>query len=186
MLKEKLRLNFTSRRRKFTNEEISSYSLAIGQLVQQLPIWDHKYYHIFLSIERNKEIDTTSIICILKDSQKQIIVPKVKNEVDLESILLINETELTENRWGIPEPIDGKLIDPALIDVVFVPLLVFDDNGHRVGYGKGYYDRFLQSCQEDVVKVGLCYFDPVDEISDLQPGDVAMDYCVTPKKIYSF
>lgn len=186
MLKNKLRLNYAAQRSKFTTEEITSSSLAIGHLVQQLPIWERIYYHIFLSIAKNKEIDTSSIIDILRERQKQIIVPRVKNEVALDSVLLVDESQLKENRWGIPEPSEGDLIDPALIDVVFVPLLVFDKSGHRVGYGKGFYDRFLKSCREDVLKIGLCYFDPVDEISDIHPDDVELDHCVTPKEIYSF
>ena len=186
MLKNKLRLNYTAHRSKLTNEEITSSSIAIEQLVQQLPIWEKNYYHIFLPIAKNKEIDTSSIIDILQTRQKQVIVPRVKNEVELDSVLLTNETRLSENRWGIPEPVEGDLIDPAILDVIFIPLLVFDKRGHRVGYGKGYYDRFLKSCREDIVKIGLCYFDPVDEITDLHPDDVVLDYCITPKEIYSF
>ena len=186
MFKNELRLNYKAHRSKLTNEEITSCGMAIEQLVQQLPIWEQNYYHIFLPIAKNKEIDTSFIISLLKERQKQIIVPRVKNEVELESILLSNETRLKANRWGIPEPVEGYLIDPELIDVVFVPLLVFDKIGHRVGYGKGFYDRFLKSCREDTVKVGLCYFDPVGEISDIHPEDVLLDYCVTPKEIYSF
>ena len=186
MLKKELRLNFTSQRRQFSTEEVSASSRSIEQLVRQLPIWDYHSFHIFLSIKKNKEIDTVPIINYMRGLNKQILVPRINSEQLLDAILLLDDTRLEENRWGIPEPSEGTSIDPKSIDVVFVPLLVFDQKGHRVGYGKGYYDKFLQSCKTDVVKIGLSYFEAVDEISDINPNDIAMDYCVTPKKIYSF
>ena len=186
MLKKELRLNFKSRRKQFSAEEVFASGQSIGQLVRLLPVWDHNHFHIFFPIKNNNEIDTSAIINYLHSKNKQVFVPRVKEARELESILLLRESKLKENKWGIPEPTDGELVEPDLIDVVFVPLLIFDKKGHRVGYGKGYYDRFLKSCRKDVVKIGLSYFEAIDEIGDLNPGDIAMDYCVTPIKIYSF
>ena len=186
MLKKELRLNFTSRRRQFSHKEVNASSNSIGHLVRLLPIWDHQNFHIFLSIRKNKEIDTKPIIKYLREQNKQILVPKINDEQELDSIVLMPETRLEENCWGIPEPLEGSPMDPKLIDVVFVPLIVFDQSGHRVGYGKGFYDKFLKSCREDVLKIGLGYFEAVDQISDINPDDIVMDYCVSPEKIYSF
>ena len=138
MLKKELRLNFTSQRRQFSHEEVIASSISIGQLIRLLPIWDHQNFHIFLSIKKNKEIDTNPIINFLREQNKQILVPKINDEQELDSIVLMPETRLEENSWGIPEPFEGSAMDPKLIDVVFVPLIVFDQNGHRVGYGKGF------------------------------------------------
>jgi 5-formyltetrahydrofolate cyclo-ligase len=69
---------------------------------------------------------------------------------------------------------------------VFIPLLAFDKSGHRVGYGAGYYDRFLSKCKPDCLKVGLSFFEPVDEISDADEFDVKLNHCVTPSKIWTF
>ena len=186
MLKKELRLNFTTRRKKFSQEEVNAFSNSIGHLVRKIPIWDQQNYHIFLSIEKNKEIVTTPIINFLRQQNKRIIVPKINDSQELDSIVLLPDTRLEENHWCIPEPSDGSEIDPKMIDVVFVPLLVFDKTGHRVGYGKGFYDKFLKSCREDVLKIGLSYFEVVDQISDINPNDIVMNYCVTPEKIYSF
>ena len=76
-------------------------------------------------------------------------------------------------------------IQNSKIDLVLIPLLCFDKKGYRVGYGKGYYDRFLAECRPDVMKIGLSIFEPVDEISDVDEFDVKMDYCITPNKIWS-
>jgi len=86
----------------------------------------------------------------------------------------------------VPEPVDGIEVPAEKIDVVFVPLLAFDKNGNRAGYGKGFYDTFLLECKEDVIKVGLSLFTAEDEITDVSEKDIPLNYCVTPEKIYSF
>jgi 5-formyltetrahydrofolate cyclo-ligase len=104
----------------------------------------------------------------------------------LHAILINDDTEFVENKYGISEPRQGEEIQPGEIDLVFVPLLAFDKRGYRVGYGKGYYDRFLQHCREDVITVGFSYFEAVDKIDDIHQYDIPLDYCITPHKIYEF
>ena len=99
--------------------------------------------------------------------------------------LLTDNTKLRTSNWGVPEPVDGIELMPSKIDVVFVPLLVFDQKGNRVGYGKGFYDRFLGECKPEVIKVGLSLFGPEDKIDDVTKNDVPLNYCVTPDSIYS-
>ena len=70
--------------------------------------------------------------------------------------------------------------------MVFVPLLAFDLKGHRVGYGKGFYDNLLASCKPETIKVGFSFFDAEAEIEDVFSGDIPLDYCVTPKQVYKF
>jgi 5-formyltetrahydrofolate cyclo-ligase len=82
--------------------------------------------------------------------------------------------------------VDGIDMFPTEIDLVLVPLLTFDKRGHRVGYGKGYYDKFLARCNPYVIKIGLNFYDPVDEISDINAFDIPLDFCVTHHEIYAF
>ena len=84
------------------------------------------------------------------------------------------------------EPAGGKPVSEDQIDVVIVPLLVFDEKGNRVGYGKGFYDRFLSRCREDVIKIGLSFFDAEKRIDDTDEFDIPLTYCITPGKIYEF
>ena len=72
------------------------------------------------------------------------------------------------------------------IEVVFVPLLGYDLKGNRVGYGKGFYDRFLSECKPETLKIGLSFFEPEELITDVFVEDVKLDYCVTPKETYQF
>ena len=89
-------------------------------------------------------------------------------------------------KWGIPEPIEGESAATEDIDVVLIPLIVFDENGHRIGYGKGYYDRFLESCRPDTLKVGLSILPPIKEIPEVEAHDIPMDYCILFKAVMKF
>ena len=100
--------------------------------------------------------------------------------------LLTDNTIIKKNNYNIPEPVDGIEIPCQKIDVVFVPLLAFDIQGHRVGYGKGFYDRFLAECKPETIKIGLSFFEAETIIEDVFESDMALDYCVTPKQVYKF
>ncbi len=109
-----------------------------------------------------------------------------KSGDDLEHVAFDAETVFAENRWGIREPVAGREVDPSEFDIVVVPLLCFDTRGFRVGYGKGYYDRFLARCRPDCVKAGVSLFPAVDSIDDLNRYDVPLDLCITPPATVKF
>lgn len=67
-----------------------------------------------------------------------------------------------------------------------MPLLAYDKQGNRVGYGKGFYDKFLSQCKPNVVKIGLSFFEPEDLIEDIFENDVKLDVCITTLEIYNF
>ena len=100
--------------------------------------------------------------------------------------LLTDNTKFQKNEYNIYEPVNGIEVPNAKIEVVFVPLLAYDKLGNRVGYGKGFYDIFLSKCNEDVIKIGLSFFEPEEIIEDVSPTDIRLDYCVTPKTIHLF
>lgn len=104
----------------------------------------------------------------------------------MDAVAIHEETEFVTNATGLTEPKEGQIIHPEQIDMVLVPLLAFDTKGYRVGYGKGYYDRYLKECRKDIVKVGLSYFDPLDEITDTNQFDVPLTLCITPQNSYEF
>jgi 5-formyltetrahydrofolate cyclo-ligase len=100
--------------------------------------------------------------------------------------LIDEETVYTTNSYGITEPKAGQIINPIDIDLIFVPLLACDKQGFRVGYGKGFYDRFLNQCKDDVVLMGFSYFEPVDLITDTNEFDIPLNFCITPNDVYEF
>lgn len=186
MLKKDLRSHYTTLRNTTSSKSLFNSSLGIANFVLKLPIWRLDYFHLFLPIAEKKEIDTTFILSILQGKDKNVVLPKVDSDRSLKNYLLTDATRLQKNKWNIPEPVDGIEVSTNKIDVVFIPLLAFDKNGNRVGYGKGFYDRFLAQCRSDVVKIGLSLFEAEEAITDFNKYDISLDYCVTPKKIYSF
>lgn len=186
-MKGDLRKKYIALREDLSETELEEQSLAIANNLLKLPIWDHEFYHLFLSITEKKEIDTEPILHILQGMDKNIVLSKSDfDNTHLHNYLLTDSTVIKKNRWGIPEPQDGIEIQPRQLDVVFVPLLTFDRQGHRVGYGKGFYDIFLSGCRPEVIKVGLSLFEAEENIPGILESDVPLDYCVTPSNVYDF
>ena len=186
MLKKELRLEYLRLRNQLTEERLKEASCRIAQNCLLLPLWYKALFHLYLSVVEKREVDTSFLIALLRERGKNIAVPKMGPKGGLTHLLLTENTRLSPNSWGIPEPVEGIAVQPETIDVVFVPLLAFDKKGNRVGYGGGYYDRFLQMCREDVLAVGLSLFGPVPEIADLHPGDEPLSYVVGPDRVYAF
>ena len=167
-------------------ETLDKASLSLTNQLLKIPIWDYTYYHLFLQIAEKKEIDTSYILTLLQGRDKEVVIPRIGKENQLEHLLLTDNTRIVKNKWNIPEPLNGLQVPVEQIEVVFIPLLAFDEKGHRVGYGKGFYDIFLSVCRPDTLKIGLSLFEATPVISDVEETDIPLDYCVTPEKIYDF
>jgi 5-formyltetrahydrofolate cyclo-ligase len=187
MNKAAVRLKYKALRQQLTINEIDELSLAIANNLIKLPIWDKTYFHLFLTIEEQKEINTEYILHVLQGKDKEIIISKSDFDTqEMSHYLLTDATKIKKNQYNIPEPIDGIEVPTGKIEVVFVPLLAYDKNGNRVGYGKGFYDKFLSQCKPETLKIGLSYFEPEQSIEGIFPNDIPLSYCVTPFEIFSF
>ncbi|SFC93515.1 5-formyltetrahydrofolate cyclo-ligase [Algibacter pectinivorans] len=187
MTKTELRKTYKALRNDLSENDIDNFSLAISNLLLKLPIWEYSFYHIFLAIAEQKEVNTDYILNILAGKDKNILISKSDFKTGgMTHFLLTDNTVIKKNKYNIPEPIDGIEITNNKIEVVFIPLLAFDKQGNRVGYGKGFYDRFLADCNPETIKIGLSFFEAETEITDVFDGDIALDYCVTPKRVYRF
>ena len=181
------RKKYQTLRSKFSRNKILDLSVKIANNCLDLDIWSNKNYHIFLSIDKKNEVDTKPIINILDGKQKNIIISKsVFKTYTLKNYFLNEDVILKENEYGIPEPINGIQINNDIIDIVFVPLIAYDIKGNRVGYGKGFYDRFLQNLGPKIIKIGLSFFPPELLIKNIDEKDIKLDYCVSPEKIFNF
>jgi 5-formyltetrahydrofolate cyclo-ligase len=183
--KKKLRVFYIKKRLNISNIERNIWSNEITNRCLKLPIWNQNFFHIFLPIKEKNEVDTYPLLNRIKEKNKKIIIPKI-NGFNLNHYLFDNNISIKKNHFGIPEPLNGIKAKINLIEVVFVPLIIADKFGNRVGYGKGYYDRFLKKCDKEIIKVGLCFFDVIERIVDITVNDIKLNYCVTPNKIIKF
>jgi 5-formyltetrahydrofolate cyclo-ligase len=187
MNKKDLRIKYKAARASLSAADVETKSIDIANQLLKLPIWNKIYFHIFLSIVDHKEVDTEPILHMLAGKDKEILVSRSNFETrEMIHFLLTDNTKFRKNEYHIPEPVDGIIVPSERIDVVFVPLLAFDTKGNRVGYGKGFYDRFLSGCRPETIKVGLSFFEAEENCSDVFESDVRLDYCVTPSTIYDF
>lgn len=186
MKKDELRKIYYEKR--LLVDEIQRKTL-IKKILQELKklTLTNKYVSIYLPIIKNNEIDTYPIITLIEKMGGKIVVPKSDFQTGIMThFLFTKNTRLELNKFDIPEPLNEKAVQNSQIDIVLLPLLIFDQAGHRVGYGKGFYDRFIYDCRADTIKIGLCDFSSIEEISPLLSSDIAMDFCITPDKLYTF
>jgi len=187
MTKKELREKYKLKRQNLSLSQLDDLSISIANQVLKLPIWDLSFFHVFLSITAQKEVNTDFILNILAGKDKNIVVSKSNFEtLEMTNFLLTDATRLKINSHNIPEPVDGIEIPNDKIEVVFVPLLAFNAKGHRVGYGKGFYDRFLNNCKKNTIKIGLSFFDHEERFNKNTIHDIPLNYCITPNLIYNF
>lgn len=188
MTKAEARKHFLAKRTELSPHVRAEYDLQLyNQFFQKVDLNGVRVMHLYLPIERKGEPDTWAILDRLRREfgHIRLVIPRVGAEDDLEHIFFEGLHQLKDNAWGIPEPQTGVPADPKLIDLVIVPLLAFTLNGHRVGYGKGYYDRFLARCGNQCRKLGLSYF-AAATIDGFDDNDICLDAVVTPTGITTF
>ena len=189
MTKTELRNVYKEKRGKLTlKESIRLDDLLLIQF-QQWPVPDIQTLLSYLPINEKTEVNTHLMADYLsfRIPGLQLAFPVMEfSDHLLRAVGVDDDTQYHQNSYGITEPLTGPEILPTEIDAIFIPLLIFDKDGYRVGYGKGYYDRFLRFCRDDALKIGFSYFEPVESISDINQFDVPLNICITPNNIYEF
>jgi len=190
MKKAELRKIYLQKRQALNEEEYARLSHRLCDLFfVSVDFSNIKTVHIFLPIREKREPDTWLIIDRMRREFPDIrlSVPKVNNKArELENFYFEGGHQLVKSRWGIEEPGRGISTPSEGIDMVLVPLLCADAEGHRVGYGGGYYDKFLKDCPPSCRRVGISLFEPVEKIDDINKQDVPLDALLTPAKFYAF
>ncbi|MGY8911165.1 MAG: 5-formyltetrahydrofolate cyclo-ligase [Flavobacteriales bacterium] len=183
MNKSELRKIYKQKRQELSFDVIQKLQENIYQQIYELDVSNIKTIHIFLTLAKFKEIDTKPIIDYFRSKNIKIVVSKSDFENNtLSHFYLEKDTIIELNKYGIPEPKIAKQVSEKELDLVFVPLLISDEQNYRVGYGKGFYDRFLSNCRKDCKKIGLNFFKPIVEIDDYNEFDVALDLVIYPKE----
>lgn len=186
MLKAEIRKKALKDRSAISDEKYKLLNNGLFNQFKTLDFGNIKTLHIFLPIKEKKEPNTFLLIEWLIENHLQIkiIVPKA----DFETALMTNHEylgthDLQRNIYDILEPQKGTIYNGE-IDLVLIPLLAFDKNGYRVGYGKGFYDRFLENINAQ--KIGLSLLPAIDKIDDVNEYDIRLDFCITPTDTIKF
>lgn len=190
MEKEELRKIYKKKRLALSLTEVETRSESLAKyFFNEIHFQSLSNLHVFLPIKKQKEINTLHITNpILRDfPEVQLIVSKTdfKNK-KMENFLWEKDTSFEINSWGIPEPINAQKFQNQNIDAILIPLLIFDKEGFRIGYGGGFYDRFLAECSPKTLKIGLSFFEAVERIENLDKFDIPLDICITNKQIWDF
>ncbi len=186
--KQELRIEYRQLRKALDQEHIEQNSQMIrDRFIEWLD--EHPelmHFHLFFPINRFNEVNTFYIKEVLESREKILYTSQTNREnTALETLKLPRDVEFFFDEWGIPVPQESIMVSPAKLQVVLVPLLAYDHQGNRVGFGKGYYDGFLGPLGSQVIKIGLSFFDPEEDFTS-ESHDVALDMCITPEKIYTF
>lgn len=185
MEKSQLRKIYLEKRKQLSLLETQKLSLQITQNFQHnFALEKVNNIHIFLPIQKLKEVDTWHLIRYFWNNGKNVFVPKIHNDI-MQSHLLTPRTELQKNHWDIDEP-NNHHTENQHFDLIITPLLYCDPKGNRIGYGKGFYDKFFQNINTNAIKIGVNYFTPQERISDILPTDIPLDYLITPTEMLSF
>ena len=182
MNKEELRKIYKQKRADLKPSEIAAYQENIYKQIYKIDLTNIENVHLFLSMRKFKEIDTAPLITYFRAKNKQIIVSKCnfKNHT-LSHFNLQKETLLELNKFGVPEPVNAIEVKESVLDLIFVPMLISDLQKYRVGYGKGYYDRFLSNCRKDARRIGINFFKPIKQIADINEFDISLDTVIYPQ-----
>lgn len=188
MRKLDVRQKYLDKRREISPKQLEEISEKVcNQIFTNFQLESLKV-SLFLPIERQKEINTYKIWSKATSFGASVGIPKANMKTnEMKQILFESEDQLELSAYGIPEPKKGRTVAAEHFDIIFVPLLAADSKGNRIGYGGGFYDRYLAKCSPRCKFIGLSHFDELEnEITDMESTDVKLDFCITPNKLYRF
>ena len=186
MKKTEIRKRYLEKKESLCETEVHSLSENIFEnFISTFDLKENQKIHCFLSIPEKGEVETKLFLNYFFENKIRVFVPKmVKGK--LIALEINRETPFFENSWGIKEPageVDSGVKD---FDMIITPLLYCDEFGNRVGYGKGFYDRFFAEIIKNALKIGVSFFPPNEKVEDVSEFDVTLDYLVTPTAVLSF
>lgn len=187
MTKQELRSKYRFLRQDLDLESIDELSRACFTMLFANFDLSRKNVAIFLPIQSKKEPNTFLLFTEFLGKKSKYFAPKIDlslNKMNFYSIE--NENQIEYGPYQIPEPKSNYKIELNELDFILIPLLCFDSRGNRVGYGKGYYDRFLENAPQKLVKIGITLFDQFEIIDDVHLNDIPLDFCITPNNLIRF
>jgi len=188
--KKEWRADFTRQRLALSMEERELKSKQVAD--RYLSLFEKELpavVHLFLPIATKAEVDTWLILKRLNENHpavKTVTSVIAVDQQSLETIEVRIDSPLLINNWGIPEPVTRIHFPVKAVEEVLTPLLAADHKGNRLGYGKGFYDRFFESCSVSVVRTGLNFFSEIKEDLPHDAWDVKLQRLISPERITNF
>ena len=179
MNKQNLRQEMRQRKKTYGSEQLRRMSQPIIEALLAHPRL-MSAHAILLYASLADEVNTHELINTLLQQGKTLLLPVVVDDHTMKICRYTHDTNVGHGSFGIMEPQAEAFTDYEQIDLILVPGMAFDRHGHRLGRGKGYYDRFLSQAK-DCYKIGVCFpFQLVDEVPT-DEHDVRMDEIITQK-----
>lgn len=184
MPKRSVRSNFLAKRKSLSDELCKKLSDEIlCRFIDSGRLNDVTCVALYNAV--NNEVQTTGIADYMLKQGKRLVYPRIRG-TELDFFEITKLTDLTPGSFGVLEPRGENLVPVTELDLIVVPGVAFDMTGHRLGYGKGYYDRTLAACREDCNKVGIAFdFQVTDKLPILE-HDQVLNLLVTDKRIIIF
>jgi len=184
-LKKEIRKNILQRKDTFSNEIVREKSLAMLDTLSKIDFYKNAN-NVMLYISFGKEVTMKPIIDDLQNRGKRVFIPVTvpATKALIVSELKSYEDDLVVGHFGIMEPKEEALrpVEPSILDLVIVPGVAFDKNGYRIGYGGGYYDRFLPRLPEKTTTISLAFeMQLIDKIPTSQ-YDLPVQYIITEEQ----
>lgn len=180
MDKKSIRKNIISKRDSLEYEEKKQFDKRIKDILKASNFYKEAK-NIFIYVGFGSEINTADYINEFLKEGKKIFVPRIdigKKVMDAVSINSLQE--LKANKFGILEPDkDNEVIDKNELDLIIVPGVAFDCNGGRVGYGGGYYDKYMKDIDGDICRVAICYNFQLLEYLPIEDHDIKVHKIIT-------
>jgi 5-formyltetrahydrofolate cyclo-ligase len=189
MTKNEIRKIYLAKRKLLSEKEISEMTSRMLEYFNHVSMGNAGTILSYSPLSHRNEFDVGLCETSLLSAHQGIKIahPRIiQNSNFMEAVIVNTDTRFTANEYSITEPSHGEVLTPESFDLVLVPLLAFDTKGFRVGYGKGFYDRWLAQCRPGIIKVGFSYFEPVGSIGDINEFDVPLNFCITPMRVYEF
>ncbi|MCI4411062.1 MAG: 5-formyltetrahydrofolate cyclo-ligase [Thiotrichales bacterium] len=175
---KQLRLQLRQARRSLSNEQQKQHALQAANYLLAMPIWQQSNLSVGVTASFDGELDLTPIISVLKHAHR-LFLPCLCADFTLAFAPWQDETEMSANVLGIPEPTTNQRITIDQLDVVLVPLVGVDAQGNRLGMGAGYYDRSLGKARQRPYLIGVAHQCQQVERLPVQPWDIPLDALVT-------
>lgn len=148
----------------------SRRSLELVHAISSQPEWQHATT-VMLFVGIHTEPDTTALRALAHGEGKRVVLPRV---VRPNIVAMPDSGKFEVSSFGVPEPVGEVVVPPGEIDVVIVPGLAFDQANFRLGYGGGFYDRFLPSLRCDAVTIGIGFSEQIVDEVPRHDGDIAL------------